>query len=244
MSNERHHPLLELTRARIVEFLREPEAVFWVFVFPVLLALALGIAFRSKPVDRPQVAPWSASTRADAGRAPARLDARGAGARRRRGGRRPCARRGSTWWCVAAGAGLGDLPLRRHPRGGPRGAPGRRRRACSARGAGGTSSRPPTRPHRRSRRAVHRLPHPRPDRPEPDGQRHVGHRLLGRDRAHAQAAQAVRRDADAAVALPGVVRLLAAALPRPRGGGGGRLRPAHLRRQGPRFRWSRWRWSP
>jgi ABC-type multidrug transport system permease subunit len=40
------HPLAELTRVRIVEFLREPEAVFWVFVFPVLLALALGIAFR------------------------------------------------------------------------------------------------------------------------------------------------------------------------------------------------------
>jgi ABC-2 type transport system permease protein len=56
MSNDRRHPLFELTRARVVEFLREPEAVFWVFVFPVLLALALGIAFRSKPVDRPQVA--------------------------------------------------------------------------------------------------------------------------------------------------------------------------------------------
>jgi ABC-2 type transport system permease protein len=56
MSNDRRHPLLELTRARIVEFLREPEALFWVFVFPVLLALALGIAFRSKPVDRPQAA--------------------------------------------------------------------------------------------------------------------------------------------------------------------------------------------
>jgi len=28
-------------------FLREPEAVFWVFFFPVLMALALGIAFRS-----------------------------------------------------------------------------------------------------------------------------------------------------------------------------------------------------
>ena len=40
------HPLAELTRARMLEFLREPEAVFWVFVFPVLLALALGIAFR------------------------------------------------------------------------------------------------------------------------------------------------------------------------------------------------------
>lgn len=42
----RFHPLLELTRARILEFYREPEAIFWVFLFPVLLAVALGIAFR------------------------------------------------------------------------------------------------------------------------------------------------------------------------------------------------------
>ena len=40
------HPLAELTRVRVLEFLREPEALFWVFGFPVLLALALGIAFR------------------------------------------------------------------------------------------------------------------------------------------------------------------------------------------------------
>jgi ABC-type multidrug transport system permease subunit len=32
--------------------LRQPEAVFWVFVFPLLLALALGYAFREKPPDR------------------------------------------------------------------------------------------------------------------------------------------------------------------------------------------------
>ena len=38
--------LWQLTRARIVVFLREPEALFWVFAFPVLMALALGIAFR------------------------------------------------------------------------------------------------------------------------------------------------------------------------------------------------------
>jgi ABC-2 type transport system permease protein len=49
---DRPHPLVELTRARLLEFLREPEAVFWVFVFPVLLALALGIAFRTKPADK------------------------------------------------------------------------------------------------------------------------------------------------------------------------------------------------
>jgi ABC-2 type transport system permease protein len=41
-------PLVELTLARIREFLREPESVFWVFVFPVLMACALGLAFRSR----------------------------------------------------------------------------------------------------------------------------------------------------------------------------------------------------
>lgn len=42
------HPLFELTLARLLEFVREPEAVFWVIVFPLALAFALGIAFRSK----------------------------------------------------------------------------------------------------------------------------------------------------------------------------------------------------
>ena len=54
--SERPHPLVELTRARVLEFVREPEAVFWVFVFPVLLAVALGIAFRSQPAPRVRVA--------------------------------------------------------------------------------------------------------------------------------------------------------------------------------------------
>ena len=35
----------------IRELIREPEAVFWVFVFPVLLALALGLAFRSRGAE-------------------------------------------------------------------------------------------------------------------------------------------------------------------------------------------------
>lgn len=47
--SERHGgPLLQLTLWRVREFLREPEAVFWVFAFPVLLALALGIAFKNR----------------------------------------------------------------------------------------------------------------------------------------------------------------------------------------------------
>jgi len=43
-----YHPLIELTIARLLEFVREPEAVFWVVVFPLVVAFALGIAFRTK----------------------------------------------------------------------------------------------------------------------------------------------------------------------------------------------------
>jgi ABC-type multidrug transport system permease subunit len=49
------HPLVQLTRVRYREFFREPEAVFWVFIFPVLLAAGLGIAFRSRAPDRTSV---------------------------------------------------------------------------------------------------------------------------------------------------------------------------------------------
>ena len=44
----RFNPLVELTLARFREFLREPEAVFWVFMFPVIMTCALGIAFRTR----------------------------------------------------------------------------------------------------------------------------------------------------------------------------------------------------
>jgi len=43
----RSHPLQQLILAKLRELAREPEALFWIFVFPVLLALALGVAFRS-----------------------------------------------------------------------------------------------------------------------------------------------------------------------------------------------------
>lgn len=48
MSDRAPHPLVELTLWRIREFLREPEALFWVFAFPIVLALALGLAFKSR----------------------------------------------------------------------------------------------------------------------------------------------------------------------------------------------------
>src|SRR5271163_1281315 len=43
------HPLAQLTRVRFLEFLREPEALFWVFIFPIILAAGLGLAFRNQP---------------------------------------------------------------------------------------------------------------------------------------------------------------------------------------------------
>ena len=50
------HPLVQLTLVRYREFFREPEAVFWVFIFPVLLAAGLGIAFRNRAPERTSVA--------------------------------------------------------------------------------------------------------------------------------------------------------------------------------------------
>ena len=56
MAARRLFPLVELTLARCREFLREPDAIFWVYVFPLFLVLALGIAFRDSPVERFHVA--------------------------------------------------------------------------------------------------------------------------------------------------------------------------------------------
>jgi ABC-2 type transport system permease protein len=50
------NPLAELVKARLREFMREPGYVFWVFGFPLLLALGLGIAFREKQPELPRVA--------------------------------------------------------------------------------------------------------------------------------------------------------------------------------------------
>ncbi len=45
------HPILALTKARLIEFVRRPEALFWVYLFPILMVIVLGIAFRNKPVE-------------------------------------------------------------------------------------------------------------------------------------------------------------------------------------------------
>ena len=55
-SRRRHHPVVNLVVARLREFLREPEAIFWVYVFPLVLVVALGVAFRNRPVETFRVA--------------------------------------------------------------------------------------------------------------------------------------------------------------------------------------------
>lgn len=42
------HPLAELTLARLREFVREPEALFWAFVFPIVMSVAMAVAFPAR----------------------------------------------------------------------------------------------------------------------------------------------------------------------------------------------------
>ena len=39
------HPIRELILARLREFWREPAAIFWVYGFPLIMMIALGVAF-------------------------------------------------------------------------------------------------------------------------------------------------------------------------------------------------------
>jgi ABC-2 type transport system permease protein len=50
------NPLIELIFWNFREFYREPEVIFWVFGFPILLAIGLGIAFRNRPPEKIWVA--------------------------------------------------------------------------------------------------------------------------------------------------------------------------------------------
>jgi hypothetical protein len=70
---EFHSPLIELTLARLREFIRDPGAVFWTFGFPIVLAVALGIAFRESPPPQAHVA--VARSGADADQVAAALEA-------------------------------------------------------------------------------------------------------------------------------------------------------------------------
>jgi ABC-2 type transport system permease protein len=61
--------LWQLTLTRVRLFFREPSAVFWTFVFPILITVALGVAFRNRPPEPARVAVQAAEG------APAALEA-------------------------------------------------------------------------------------------------------------------------------------------------------------------------
>lgn len=60
-----HPALVELTLARLREFVREPEALFWTFLFPMVMSVAMAIAFPSKGAQpvRVGVAPGAGALR-------------------------------------------------------------------------------------------------------------------------------------------------------------------------------------
>lgn len=43
-----HHPIVELTLTRLREFVREPEALFWTFIFPIIMSVVMAVAFPSR----------------------------------------------------------------------------------------------------------------------------------------------------------------------------------------------------
>jgi ABC-type multidrug transport system permease subunit len=86
------HPLAQLVLFRVRSFVREPSALFWVFAFPLLTSVALGLAFRDRSlpelsvavVDGPDADPLAASLEALDGLAAQRMtEAEGRDALRR-----------------------------------------------------------------------------------------------------------------------------------------------------------------
>src|SRR5437764_3702845 len=63
--NPRWAGFVHILSVRMKELRREPEVIFWVFGFPILLALGLGIAFRNKPADITSLAIISGSRAQD-----------------------------------------------------------------------------------------------------------------------------------------------------------------------------------
>jgi ABC-type polysaccharide/polyol phosphate export permease len=68
MRTETRHPLVELTLARFREFVREPEAMFWAFIFPIIMSIALAVAFPGQE-SRPALVGIREGAGADAVRA-------------------------------------------------------------------------------------------------------------------------------------------------------------------------------
>src|SRR5947208_835356 len=59
---QRWHAFVQLVLARLRIFFREPEALFWVYFFPIVMAVGLAFAFRNRPPDPPAVDVVSSTT--------------------------------------------------------------------------------------------------------------------------------------------------------------------------------------
>ena len=94
----RWQPLVQLIGARFREFLREPEVIFWVYGFPLVLAAGLGYAFSNSKPEAPavDVQPSRPARRGDR-RTPARRPLAGRKAEGRSEPRRTIAKIGSRW---------------------------------------------------------------------------------------------------------------------------------------------------
>lgn len=64
----------QLVMTRVREFIREPEAVFWTLLFPILMTIGLGVAFRSRPAERASIAILATAPGAEAVAARLRAD--------------------------------------------------------------------------------------------------------------------------------------------------------------------------
>ena len=160
------HPLVELTIVRTKEFLRETEAIFWVFGFPLLLALALGFAFRVEAAR-----PHSDRRRRRAARAAARMRALAKSPallpRLVPRGRRTRAAATGKISLLIEGDATPVYRLRSDASRRANGARRSRRRAAEGRGTPRRLSRERSARHRAGI-ALHRLPDARPHRHEPD----------------------------------------------------------------------------
>lgn len=76
LDNRRYYPLWQIVVTRVKEFYRYPSAIFWVYVFPILMAVVLGVAFQNQNaeqfqvdiIDAPGAAELAAALRANDGR--------------------------------------------------------------------------------------------------------------------------------------------------------------------------------
>jgi ABC-type multidrug transport system permease subunit len=77
MGNRKYWPIGQLVLSRMRLFLREPAAIFWVYGFPIVMLLALGIAFRENPEEQIKVDLVAAGVQSRGTREAGRSDVQG-----------------------------------------------------------------------------------------------------------------------------------------------------------------------